>query len=130
MRSIGLIILITVAFTWAESPPRVMLIHMKDSTASVYCSRLDPDVGVTFVDNNMQMKVGIRDIVEPVADPANPVYVQSILFFCVSQIDSITFVDLVAATAPAPALTKRPAPSNHHSAKRVAFKNSGIKATR
>ncbi len=94
MRSIGLIIVIIAAFTWAEEtppPPRIMNIYMKGGAVeSVLCSRLDPDVGVTFVENSTKMKVGVRDLVDPTIE----LYDLSTLWFCTSQIDSITF-DLI-----------------------------------
>ena len=123
MRSIGLIILITLAFTWAETPPpppRSMNIYMNDGTVdSIYCSRVDPAVGVTFHENGMKMKVGLSDLV----DPDYQVYKQSVLWYFTSKIDSITFDYIgppptppeptsVGSTAPpvGSILTERPAP--------------------
>jgi hypothetical protein len=102
MRSIGLVILIFVAFSWAEEtppPPREMIIYMKDgTTTNVLCSRVDPGVGVTFLDNGMRMKVGLRDAI-PNTFPV--VYDQSNLWYYTSQIDSITF-NLIAPPESSP----------------------------
>ncbi len=113
MRSIGLLILITVAFTWAADTtppptvPHIMLITTRTGTDSILCSRLDPEVGVTFIDNNMKMKVGILDPDEPF-NPDVPVYIKSNRWYSTSQIISITFAPVAA---PASAMIKRKLPA-------------------
>jgi hypothetical protein len=139
MRSIGLIILITVAFTWAAQT-RVMQIYMHDGTIeSIPCNRLDPDAGITFFDNNLWIKIGVGDRTDPY-DPASPTYTnKSILTYCTCRIDSITFVligepDPTPAPQPAPELAKRLSKHQQREVEGVAFKKSGLasvfKATR
>jgi hypothetical protein len=110
MRSICLIILILTAFSWADPvppPPRLMHIYMKDGTVdTASCSRIDPDVGITFFQGGMRMKVGLKDPLNP--DAAPPQFDRSNLWFYTNQIDSITF-DIMAPAAPASGLTKRSA---------------------
>ena len=93
MRIIGLIVLLTVVFTWAEEappPPRTMHIYMKDGTIeNIACGRIDPTVGVTFVQNGMKMKVGLSVLFDPIYGTIiTPRYDR---FFATSLIDSITF---------------------------------------
>jgi hypothetical protein len=106
MRSIGLLLLILVAFTSAEPPPpQVMNVYMKDNTAneSFWCSEIDPAVGVTF--DRTQMRIEIR-IIDPNTLAETNRYAR---FFCLSQIDSITFSLAGAqAHAPEPAVLSAP----------------------
>jgi hypothetical protein len=91
MRSIVLLGLIIVAILSAEPPPpptpQIMNIYMKDNTEneSFLCANIDPAVGVTF--DKTQMKVEIRILI-PDTDVETARYGR---FFCISQIDSITF---------------------------------------
>jgi hypothetical protein len=99
MRIIGLIMLIAAAFTSAQT--RIMDIHMKDGTTdSIYCSRMDADVGVTF--SKTKMEVGVVDTFDGIP-------YRSVLWFCTGQIDSITF-DSIASPPPA-GFNKSPAPN-------------------
>ena len=106
MRSIVLIILMAIAFSWADEtppPPRVMCIYMKDGTIdSIPCSRVDPGEGITFLDNGMKMKVGLADLV----NPDFGVWVTSIRWYCTNIIDSITFPFL--GPPPEPELEPQP----------------------
>jgi hypothetical protein len=108
MRSIVLLGLIIIAISSAEPPPppppQIMNIYMKDNTEneSFLCANIDPDVGVTF--DKTQMKVEIR-IVDPNTNAVTARYGR---FFCISQIDSITFSVVPAPEqAPGPAGIKR-----------------------
>lgn len=99
MRIIGLLMLITAAFTSAQT--RVMEIHLKDGTTdSIYCSRLDVDAGITF--KKREMNVGVVDTIHGFP-------VRSVLWFCTGQIDSITFDSI--ASPPPEEFTKSPAPN-------------------
>ena len=96
-RSFGLILLlISSTLLWAEEPPpaRIMVIQLNDGvnswSDSILCSRIDPAVGVAFVDNNRGMKVGISDLIVP--DPYFPVYKKITKFYLTSQITGISFV--------------------------------------
>lgn len=98
MRIVGftIILLITAAFIPAQTP--IMHIHMKDGTIdSISSNRLNAGVEVTF--SKTKMILGVIDTV-------NYVPVRSVLWFCTSQIDSITFD---ANPAEAAALSKYPA---------------------
>jgi hypothetical protein len=124
MRSISLILLAFAAFAWAEEPPaplplqlmRALFIYMHDgSTDSINTSRIDAEAGITFVDNGMNMVVGVKDTALPV-DIYNVTFAKSSLWYCTSQIDSIIFkmVDAPASApepAPVSALNKRPVPN-------------------
>jgi hypothetical protein len=100
MRIIGIIILIAVAFTSAQT--RIMHIHLKDGTTdSIYCSRLDADIGVIF--SKTKMRVAVIDTMD------NGSLNRSVLWFCTGQIDSITF-DSIGGPSPA-GLAKFPAPN-------------------
>jgi hypothetical protein len=105
-----LILLVTAALAWAETPPpapRNMCIYMKDGTVNVIlCSRIDPEVGINFLDNGMKMKLGLTDLV----DPIQQIYEKSTLWFVTCLIDSITF-PLVNPPEPTPAPTPEPAPA-------------------
>jgi hypothetical protein len=78
--------------------PKIMIIHMKDSTSdSIKCSRLDMETGITF--DRFEMKVAVKDIVEPILDPWALQYTHNTLHYCLGQIDSITFMEVHGAAA-------------------------------
>ena len=102
MRTIGLLVLIIVGFTLADPPPPYgMSVFLNDGTTeSFWCSEIDPLAGITF--DRLQMKVE-----QCIVDPATMTATRKSFFYCLSQVDSITFYPLAApARAPKPAVIK------------------------
>ena len=111
MRIIGLILLSFAVFSLAEppppEPPRVMVITMKDgSTEAIPCSRIDPEVGVIFIDHGMKMKVGL---VDTITYQDQPVFKWSDRWYVTDQIDNISF-PLLNPPEPGSTPTPEPAP--------------------